>query len=114
VTQQKKKAPTRESSRRPRDSSLWLEAILLGAIRDRPKTISELRADVEYLAPREVPCVERVLQRMRRKKRVLLLLHRWALPSVRLCRTCEGRGWTKAAQGLCPACSGEGWERAKE
>lgn len=65
------------------------------ALREGPKTNMQLRVELE-VGCGEDRVFDRTLQKLRKKGEIKVIdRRRWVLSSVKVCPTCEGKGWVK-------------------
>ncbi len=63
-----------------------------------PKTNKEIRDELKLAKAKGDPELDRTLQKLRKDGKILIVQGRWALSSVTVCPSCEGRGWVAPAK----------------
>ena len=71
----------------------WLEAAVAEMLKAGPKSNNEMRTTLGLPNQKQNQTLDRTLQRLRKSGKLQLLGGRWSLSTVKVCPSCEGKGW---------------------
>lgn len=83
----KEKVKKEEKIEDPAESESRVEQALKEGPLENKQLLSKVGLEAKELT--------RVLQRLRRRGKLLVLKGRWALVSTRVCPKCQGKGWVR-------------------